>query len=115
MHFTIVVPTRDRADTLEHTLRTCIAQDYDDLEILVSDNASTDNTRDVVASSSDRRIRYINTGRRLSMTSSFEFAYSHVKPGYVISIGDDDGFPEGAIRAAARIANSTRTAAPSSF
>lgn len=111
MHFTIVIPSRDRAATLEHTLRTCIAQDYDDLEILVSDNASTDNTRDVVASYSDRRIRYINTGRRLSMTASFEFAYSHVKPGYLISIGDDDGFPEGAIRKAASIAAATGTAA----
>lgn len=107
MHFTIVMPTRDRADMLDHALRTCIAQDYDDLEILVSDNASTDHTRDVVASFSDSRIRYINTGRRLSMTASFEFAYSHVKPGYLISIGDDDGFPEGAIRMAARIAEST--------
>lgn len=107
MHFTIVVPTRDRAETLEYTLRTCIAQDYDDLEILVSDNASTDNTRDVVASIDDPRIRYINTGRRLSMTASFEFAFSNVKAGYVISIGDDDGFPEGAIQKAARIADST--------
>ena len=111
MHFTIVIPTRERANTLEHTLRTCIAQDYDDLEILVSDNASVDNTREVVSSFSDRRLRYVNTGRRVSMTTSFEFAFSHVKPGYLISIGDDDGIPVGAIRAAAEIAKETRTAA----
>ncbi len=111
MHFTVVIPTRERASTLEQTLKTCVAQDYDDLEILVSDNASADNTRDVAASFSDRRIRYVATERRLSMTASFEFAFSHVKPGYLISIGDDDGIPAGAIRAAAQIARETGAAA----
>ena len=28
-HFTVVIPTRDRYDTLEHALHTCTIQDYD--------------------------------------------------------------------------------------
>ena len=96
-HFTVVIPTRERSDTLEHALHTCVIQDYDDLEILVSDNFSQDRTREVVESYKDPRIRYINTGKRLSMTDNFEFALSHVSPkGYVIYIGDDDGLlPDG--------------------
>ena len=96
-HFTVVIPTRERSDTLEHALHTCVLQDYDDLEILVSDNFSQDRTREVVESYKDPRIRYINTGKRLSMTDNFEFALSHVSPkGYVIYIGDDDGLlPDG--------------------
>jgi len=97
--FTVVIPTRERCDTLEHTLRTCVMQDYDNLEILVSDNFSQDRTREVVESFKDRRIRYLNTGKRLSMTDNFEFALSHVTPeGYVIYIGDDDGLLPNAIR-----------------
>jgi hypothetical protein len=73
-------------------------QDYDNLEILVSDNFSQDLTRDVVESFKDKRIRYINTGKRLSMTDNYEFALSHVRPeGYVIYIGDDDGLLPNAI------------------
>ena len=84
-HFTVVIPTRERCDTLEHSLRTCVTQDYDNLEILISDNFSQDRTREVVESFNDKRIRYINTGKRLSMTDNFEFALSHVKPeGYII-------------------------------
>jgi glycosyltransferase involved in cell wall biosynthesis len=84
---------------LEHALHTCVIQDYDNLEILVSDNFSQDRTREVVESYKDPRIRYINTGKRLSMTDNFEFALSHVRPeGYVIYIGDDDGLLPNAIR-----------------
>ena len=96
--FTVVIPTRERCDTLEHTLRTCVIQAYDNLEILVSDNCSKDHTREVVESFKDRRIRYLNTGKRLSMTDNFEFALSCVRPeGYIIYIGDDDGLLPNAI------------------
>lgn len=95
--FTIVVPTRERCDTLAHTLRTCVAQDYDNLEILVSDNFSQDETRDVVSSFKDARIRYVNPERRLSMTGNWEYALSFVNQGYVSFIGDDDGFMPGAV------------------
>ena len=97
-HFTVVIPTRERSDTLEHALHTCVIQDYDDLEILVSDNFSQDRTREVVESYKDSRIRYINTGKRLSMSDNFEYALSYVNPrGYVIYLGDDDGLLPNAI------------------
>ncbi|MCI5225196.1 MAG: glycosyltransferase family 2 protein [Candidatus Electrothrix sp. AX2] len=98
-HFTVVIPTRERCDTLKHSLRTCIMQQYDNLEIIVSDNFSQDHTREVVEAYQDPRIRYINTGERISMTDNFEFALSHVKPeGYIIYIGDDDGLLPNSIR-----------------
>lgn len=89
--FVVVIPTRERGDTLEATLKTCVRQDYEQLEILVSDNFSQDRTREVVESFKDSRIRYINTGHRVSMSSNWEFALSHVTDGYVTIIGDDDG------------------------
>jgi len=96
--FTIVIPTRERCDTLEHTLRTCIMQEYDNLEIVVSDNYSQDNTREVVGLYKDARVRYINTGKRLSMSENYEFGLSKVTPkGYVIFLGDDDGLLPNAI------------------
>jgi glycosyltransferase involved in cell wall biosynthesis len=98
-YFTVVIPTRERCDTLEYTLRTCVMQEYDNLEIIVSDNYSQDRTSEVVRSYNDHRIRYINTGKRLSMSDNFEYALTHVKPyGYVIILGDDDGLLINAIR-----------------
>lgn len=89
--FTIVIPTRERSGTLRHALRTCVEQRYAPLEIVVSDNASEDDTRAVVESFGDPRIRYVNTGRRVSMSRNWEFALTHVTGDFVTYIGDDDG------------------------
>lgn len=41
----IGIPTYNRASTLRRTLESVIAQDYANLEIIISDNASTDETQ----------------------------------------------------------------------
>ena len=90
--FSLVLPTRERADTLRSTLATAVAQSGDDLEILVCDNFSHDNTRDIVAATGDPRVRYTNPGRRLSMCDNWEHAIEQCRGEYVLVIGDDDGF-----------------------
>ncbi len=94
--FTVIIPTKDRAEYLHHTLRTCSLQDYENLEIIVSDDGSIDNTRDVVkeAARKDPRIRYVSPGSPgagVGMRENFEFALNQIKPGYVIALGGDDG------------------------
>ena len=89
--FTIVIPTKDRADTLRFSLLSALSQSYSNFKVLVSDNDSSDNTRAVVDSFADSRVHYINPGRRLSMSSHWEFALSHVDEGMVTILGDDDG------------------------
>jgi hypothetical protein len=95
--FTLIIPTRERAGTLEHSLATVTAQDFPSLEILVSDNFSSDVTADVVRANPDPRIRYLNTGRRLSMSHNWEFALGHATGEWVGFIGDDDGLLPGAL------------------
>lgn len=100
---TVIIPTRERCDVLESSLRTVTSQDYDNLEIIVSDNCSTDDTEGVVRRANDRRIRYINTGKRLSMSHNWEFALSNVDKGWVSFIGDDDGLMPESIKTVAAI------------
>jgi glycosyltransferase involved in cell wall biosynthesis len=100
---TVVIPTRERCDVLVYALQTITAQDYDNLEILVSDNHSHDATQEVVRAANDQRVKYLNTGRRLSMSHNWEFALSHVKEGWVTFVGDDDGLLPGALKKVATI------------
>lgn len=86
----IVIPTRERADTLRYALQSCVTQDYADAEFLICDNASTDDTEAVVRSFNDPRIRLINPGRRVSMRENWEFALDHTSGQYITFIGDDD-------------------------
>ncbi|WKW12478.1 glycosyltransferase family 2 protein [Pseudogemmatithrix spongiicola] len=91
--FTVIIPTKDRADYLAQTLRTCAMQEYDNLHVVVADDGSTDHTRDVVedAARRDPRIRYASQGRNVGMLENFEFALRQAEPGYVLALGGDDG------------------------
>ena len=46
--FSVVIPTRERADTLRFALQTCLVQNYKDYEIVVCDNCSSSATKEVV-------------------------------------------------------------------
>lgn len=112
--FTVIIPTRERADTLAQALETCLWQQDEHLRIIVSDNASTDSTREVVQNCQkrDKRVEYINPGRRLSMSAHWEFALGHVTEGMVMVLGDDDGLvPDALPRARAALAESPGTLA----
>ena len=99
--FTVIIPTKNRAEYLLHTLRTCMIQSYEPFEVIVSDDGSTDNTREVVADATrqDPRIRYTRPERLKGMRDNFEHALNEVKPGFVIALGGDDGLlPNGIAR-----------------
>ncbi len=62
----VVLPTYNRAALLGRAIRSVLRQSYTDLELLVIDDGSTDDTPAVMNGFRDRRIRYIslpqNTG-----------------------------------------------------
>jgi len=93
----VIIPTRERADTLAFTLATALDHQSRDYEVVVSDNASADHTRTVVERFQDGRIQYFNTGRRVSMCGNYEFALEQARGDYVIYIGDDDAVIPGAL------------------
>jgi glycosyltransferase involved in cell wall biosynthesis len=86
----LVIPTRERSDTLAYTLRAAVAQQTQSFEVLVCDNLSEDDTPQVVARVNDSRVRYVRTNDRLSMCDNWEFALKHARGRYVLYIGDDD-------------------------
>jgi len=90
--FSIIIPTKNRAEYLFHTLRTCSIQDYENIEVYVCDDGSTDNTREIVeeASRKDPRIKYVSFGNEVGMRDNFENALNLVKDGYVLALGGDD-------------------------
>ncbi len=97
--FTIIIPQKNRAEYLIHTLRTCMIQDYPNLEIIVGDDCSEDNSVEVVQQCmrQDSRIRLIAHEHHVGMRDNFESALDRVQPGYVMALGGDDGLTPGAI------------------
>jgi glycosyltransferase involved in cell wall biosynthesis len=96
--FSVVIPTRDRLDTLVHALATCLDQEFDDYEVLVCDNAASRTADGVVGSFESDRLRYKRTPRPLAMTDSWEFGVSEARGEYIFVVGDDDGLMPYALR-----------------
>ena len=109
--FTVIIPTKDRAPYLRETLRTCSMQDYEPLDILVSDDGSEDETREVVAAAAarDPRIQYLSPRPAAGMRDNFEFVLGRAKPGFVIALGGDDGLLPGGIKGMHEVLRETGT------
>ncbi len=93
--FSIVIPTRNRARVLRHALSSALSQRFDDFEVVVSDNQSTDDTAAAVGEFSDSRLRYVRTGRDCSMPESWEFALGHARGEFITYLCDDDALCPG--------------------
>lgn len=98
--FTIIIPVKDRAEYLVHTLRTCMIQEYPNFEVIVSDDCSEDNSVEVAkrAAEKDSRIKVFSHDHHLGMRDNFEFALNQVRPGYVMALGGDDGLAANGIQ-----------------
>lgn len=88
--FSIAIPTYNRASKLLFTLHNLLKQDYDDYEIIVSDNNSTDNTEDVVNSFKSKKIHYFKNKTNLGGIPNLRNATKHASGQYVFLHGDDD-------------------------
>jgi hypothetical protein len=89
--YSIIVPTVSRAALLHETLRSLLATSRHDIEVIVSNNASTDLTAEIIQTfADDPRLVAVKTDKRLSMTAHWEFARGFAKGDYLIINGDDD-------------------------
>ena len=87
----IIIPTRDRLQTLIYTLQSVLEDKYKNMKVIVVDNASSDKTKDYIKKIKDKRLSYFNTNKTISMSHNWEFALQKVSEGYVTILGSDDG------------------------
>lgn len=62
--FSIIIPCFNRGDFIAATLSSIIDQTFSNIEIIIVDDGSMDNTEEVVATFSDNRIRYLKIENR---------------------------------------------------
>jgi hypothetical protein len=95
----VVVPTRDRPETLKSCLAALSHHRSNRIEIVVQDNCSAPETREVVtaAQKRDPRIRYFRAPFPTSQRHNFELGLAAATGDYMNIIGDDDGFCLGSL------------------
>lgn len=98
MKFSIALPTRNRLEYLRYAVETVRRQDYDDWEVVISDNCSDDDIAGYVAGVGDPRIRHVRTTRIMPVTDNWNNALERCAGDYVTMLGDDDGLMPGYFR-----------------
>jgi len=89
---TIGIPTYNRADLLKRSILSAINQNYSNVEIIVSDNASTDHTAKICLElcEKDNRIKYFAQLENLGPVKNFSIVLKHAQGQYFMWLGDDD-------------------------
>ncbi len=86
----VIIPTYNRPEYLQQAIASAVNQTYQNIEIIVSDNCSTDNTQEIVESFADFRIKFWRQPRNLGMFANQMEALKMAQGKYVASLHDDD-------------------------
>jgi len=104
--FSIVIPTRDRPNLLKDAIQSALEQEFDDYEIIVSDNSTNSETQKLVSEFESKKIKYFRTPRPLDMPKSWEFALSKANGKFITFLGDDDLLPKKFLKVYSKIVSS---------
>ena len=87
---TVGIPTRNRSRWLRQAVESVLAQTYTEFRLVISDNASTDDTPAVVASFDDPRVSYHRSSVDLGMFGNLNRVSELAETEYVVVLPDDD-------------------------
>ena len=91
--FSIITPTYNRAKFISKALESVLKQTFLDFEYIIIDDGSTDNTKEIIKTFSDSRIRYIyqeNQERSVARNHGINLA----KGQYICFLDSDDYYLE---------------------
>lgn len=88
----ICIPTFNRADRLARAVASALAQDHPAIEVVISDNHSTDATEEWcrALADEDTRVTYVRNDRNVGPTANFNQARSLATGDFLMWLGDDD-------------------------
>lgn len=89
-HISVCLPVYNDADTVGETISSLLGQSHSNFEIVVSDNASSDGTREVVASYDDPRIRYRRNDHNVGAFPNWNLAIRDARGEHIAVYHADD-------------------------
>jgi glycosyltransferase involved in cell wall biosynthesis len=87
----IIIPTyNQKPEFLRECIKSAITQTYENIEVIISDNYSTNGVEKIFSEFSDGRIRVIKPEKHLGLIDNFNFAASAAKGEYITFLSSDD-------------------------
>ena len=86
----VVMPTYNRANLLKTSINSILNQTYKNFELIIIDDGSKDNTKNIIFSYNDKRIRYYSNPTNKGISYSRNKGFSLAKGKYIMIMDDDD-------------------------
>lgn len=86
----VCIPVYNGEQFIRETIEMVLKQDYDNIEVLVSDNASTDKTVDEINKVHDKRVRLLHNKVNIGMGGNWNGVMKQAKGEYVNIVCADD-------------------------
>jgi hypothetical protein len=87
---TLGIPTRNRESLMKDCVASALAQSYQNIEVLVSDNASTDDTLAALGSIKYKRLRVVSKPEDIGMVRNFARCVQEARGDYLVLASDDN-------------------------
>lgn len=91
--FSIIIPTYNRGAFIENTLQSILKQSYSEFEIIIVDDGSLDNTKEVIENLKDHRIKYYYKNNQERAVAR-NYGLKKAKGNYINYFDSDDLFLE---------------------
>ena len=86
----VIISTYNRAHYVPHAIQSVLDQTFEDFEIIVVDDASTDNTKEVIEKFEDERICYIRHKKNKGGSATRNTGIKHSRGRFIAFLDDDD-------------------------
>lgn len=86
----VIIPTYNRAYLLKKSITSVLNQTYADLEVIIVDDGSTDNSEELIKSFDDNRIRYIKHDKNKGVSHALNTGIRTSRGKYISFLGSDD-------------------------
>jgi glycosyltransferase involved in cell wall biosynthesis len=93
----ICIPVYNGDKYIDETIQCCIGQTYKNIEIIISDNCSTDKTVERIKSYNDPRIKLYQNSSNIGLVGNYIKALSYASGKYMGFLGADDGMALNAV------------------
>ena len=88
----VIIPTYNRAHTILRSINSVLNQTYTDLELLIIDDGSTDNTQKLITQIDDSRVRYIYLGANSGASNARNVGVSAASGEWIAFQDSDDAW-----------------------
>jgi glycosyltransferase involved in cell wall biosynthesis len=94
----VITPVWNGLPYIKEAVESVLSQDFDDWELVISDNGSTDGTRDYLDSLTDPRIKVYKQAKNLGIDGNLNFLYEHASSEICYCMCADDYFHPGTLK-----------------